>query len=76
MHSMNLTESTLKTLEAEPMTSGFGSVYESSIYRSGITGAIFIMFKGKWQDISTLNINKLPAKYKLAIQNSIFTSNE
>ena len=53
---------------------GTGAVFETSIYRDGISGSVYLYYNGKWCNVDDLVIPALPEQYKRAIKNSIFKS--
>ena len=71
MEAFSLSSPTNSFFESENVV-GYLPVCETSIYRNGITGVVYIYYKGKWKDVKKLNIEKLPEQYKRAICNSTF----
>ena len=71
MEAFSLSSTTTSFFESDNVV-GYIGVCETSIYRDGITGIVYLYYKGKWQNVKKLKVDTLPPQYRRAINNSIF----
>ncbi len=54
------------------LTQGYGVLYDTCIYRDGITNIIYMLYKNKWHNVNDLDFDSLPLQFKRAAKDSEF----